>query len=471
MPCQPARARKLLRQGKAAVLRHQPFTIILKHRESGDTQPTEIKVDPGSKTTGIAVVVHGLRGSRCVYGINIVHRGDRIRDTLASRSLIRRGRRQRKTRYRPARFKNRTKLQGWMPPSVHHRLLTTNTWIDRLTRWCSVTLSSTEIVKFDAQKLRNPDIAGKAYQQGPLFGTEMREYLLTVYQHTCQYCKGVSGDKILNWEHKVPRSRGGSNALSNATLACRRCNELKDNLTPTEWLAKVQHLKGKYHEALCNYIPKVIKSQKPTLRDAAVMNAVRYKIDDYLTELGLNPEQSPGWVTKRHRLDQHYRKDHWIDAACVGTSGKVVYITPAHKCLTVKCMGHGSRQMCQMNKYGNPRSAPKTTSTINGFKTGDLVRAVVPGGVHRGIHVGRVVVKKSSWFKMGKATIHVKNITLLQKDDGFRYSYGTNSLITVTKTKEMSAQLSSLIPPNSNYVVQKKITQGDKITYLINVNI
>lgn len=470
MPCQPARARKLLRQGKAAVLRRQPFTIILKNRGSGDTQPTEVKVDPGSKTTGLAVVVHGQRGTRCVYGINVVHRGNQIRDKLLRRRQSRIGRRKRKTRFRPKRFLNRTRPQGWLPPSIQHRLLTTQTWIDRLTRWCPITLSRTEIVKFDTQKLRNPDIAGKVYQQGPLFGTEMREYLLLAYQHTCQYCKGTSEDKILQWEHKVPKSRGGSNALSNATLACRRCNELKANLTPAEWLAKIPHTKGKYYEALRKHIPSVVKGQKHSLRDAAVMNAVRYRIGDYLEALGLNPEQCPGWVTKRNRLDQRYRKDHWIDAVCVGLSGKTVYIAPAHKCLTVKSMGRSSRQMCLVNKYGNPRSAPKTKSTVNGFKTGDLVRATVPGGKYRGTHVDRVVVKKSGWFSVNKAAIHMKNITLLQKGDGYRYNNGTDSLVTITKRLDEPVQFYLSLTQLNKYNIQKKITQGDKVIYLININ-
>lgn len=54
MPCHPARARKLLSKGRAAVYRLAPFTIILHHRDDGDVQPIEFKVDPGSKTTGLA---------------------------------------------------------------------------------------------------------------------------------------------------------------------------------------------------------------------------------------------------------------------------------------------------------------------------------------------------------------------------------------------------------------------------------
>jgi len=56
MPCHPARAKELLDKGKAAVYRHFPFTIILKEREGGDTQPVALKIDPGSSTTGLALV-------------------------------------------------------------------------------------------------------------------------------------------------------------------------------------------------------------------------------------------------------------------------------------------------------------------------------------------------------------------------------------------------------------------------------
>lgn len=54
--------------------------------------------------------------------------------------------------------------------------------------------------------------------------------------NTCQYC-GVKESKKtgkLEWEHVVPKSRGGKDSWKNVVLACRPCNQKKDNMTPEE---------------------------------------------------------------------------------------------------------------------------------------------------------------------------------------------------------------------------------------------
>lgn len=104
MPCKSARARKLLSTGKAAVFRRYPFTIILKDRAGGDAQLLAIKIDPGSKTTGISLNAEFVQGSTSVFGAHIQHRGDQIKEALAGRRAIRGGRRSRKTRYVPLAF-------------------------------------------------------------------------------------------------------------------------------------------------------------------------------------------------------------------------------------------------------------------------------------------------------------------------------------------------------------------------------
>ena len=101
MPCHPARARALLKNGKAAVYRKFPFTIILNNRDGGSVQPIEVKLDQGSKTTGIALNLHGKRGVKTIWCANLNHRGHQISEALASRAATRRARRNRKTRYPP----------------------------------------------------------------------------------------------------------------------------------------------------------------------------------------------------------------------------------------------------------------------------------------------------------------------------------------------------------------------------------
>ena len=135
-PCHPARARELLRKGKAAVFRRYPFTLILK-REYPDAQRQayEVKFDPGAKVTGIAIV----RNEReVIWAGELEHRGFQIRAKLAARRASRRRRRSR-LRYRAPRFLNRRRAAGWLPPSLRHRIETTLTWVNRLRRWLPIT--------------------------------------------------------------------------------------------------------------------------------------------------------------------------------------------------------------------------------------------------------------------------------------------------------------------------------------------
>ncbi len=206
-PCHPARARKFLSSGRAKVFRRYPFTIIMLQLEVEKcvTHPHRLKIDPGAKTTGIAI----LQDSRVVWAAELTHRGFQIRDSLTGRRQLRRGRRNRKTRYRKPRFFNRTRPSGWLAPSLAHRVQTTMTWVKKLIRYCPITDISTELVRFDAQKMQNPEISGVEYQQGELAGYEVREYLLEKWGRTCVYCGAK--DTPLEIEHIQPKSKGGSN--------------------------------------------------------------------------------------------------------------------------------------------------------------------------------------------------------------------------------------------------------------------
>jgi len=207
-PCQPSVARKLLTTGKAAVFRMYPFTIILKREVIATPEPIEIKLDPGSKVTGIAL----LQGNKVLFGAELTHRGQTIKASLESRRALRRSRRNRHTRYRPARFLNRAQPKGWLAPSLQHRVLTILTWVKRFIRFVPVTSITQELVRFDLQQVQNPEISGAEYQQGELQGYEVREYLLEKWDRKCSYC-GVE-NVPLQIEHIHPKSKGGSNRIS-----------------------------------------------------------------------------------------------------------------------------------------------------------------------------------------------------------------------------------------------------------------
>ncbi|NET48388.1 MAG: HNH endonuclease, partial [Merismopedia sp. SIO2A8] len=280
-PCHPARARELLQKGRAKVHRQYPFTIVLQDRtvEESVTHDHRIKIDPGSKITGFAVVQEET--GRVTNALEVSHRGQQVKDALESRRALRRGRRNRKTRYRKPRFLNRTRKQRWLPPSLESRIANIETWVRRIRRVCPVTAISQELVRFDLQQMQNPEISGVEYQRGELFGFEVREYLLQKWGRKCAYC-GVENVPF-EIEHLVPKSKGGSNRVSNLAIACHKCNQAKGNRPIEEFLNKKPA------------ILKRIKAQtKAPLKDAAAVNATRWELYRRLQETGLTVEVGSG---------------------------------------------------------------------------------------------------------------------------------------------------------------------------------
>jgi len=410
MPCHPARARKLLAASRAAVLKRFPFTIILLDRAGGEVQSVQFKVDPGSKQTGLALVADFQSGKRLLWAGVLEHRGQAIKAALADRRSQRRSRRQRHMRYRPARFNNRRRKAGWLPPSLQSRIENVWTWLCRINRFCPLTSISQELVRFDTQLMQKPEISGVEYQQGKLQGYEVREYLLEKWGRRCAYCDAK--DTPLEIEHITPRSRGGSNRISNLTVACHDCNQQKGSQTAEEF----GH-------------PDIQKQAKQPLKDAASVNATRWALWQRLQLTGLEIEAGTGGRTKFNRTRQGYLKAHWVDAACVGESGGCVHLDPQHTPLHIKAVGRQSRQMCKMDKFGFPRTRSKQGRIQFGFQTGDIVRAVVTNGKKTGIYIGRVAVRSSGNFNLTTATetvqgINYRYITCLHRADGYTYMKG-----------------------------------------------
>ncbi len=410
MPCLPVRARELLAQGKAKVYRRYPFTIILTRREGGELQEIEFKVDPGSKTTGIVLVAKFARGYVVIWGANLSHRGEQ----LSKRRAIRRSRRARKTRYRKPRFLNRPRKVSWLPPSLMSRVHNVYQWAKKAIDLAPVTSIAVETVRFDTQKLRNPEISGVAYQQGELLGYEIREYLLEKWGRKCAYCdkEGVP----LEIEHIVPKSKRGVSSLQNLTLACKRCNKKKGNKDISEFLG-----------ADTKRLENILAKTKSTLKDAACVNATRYAIGTALKSFGLPISFHSGGQTKYNRTSQRLGKDHWIDAACVGDTGASVKIVPNFKALIIQAVGRGARQMCRVDQYGFPRTSAKSTKRIQGFQTGDIVKAVVTSGKKVGTYVGKVAVRASGFFNIQTASQTVQGISykycsILHRTDGYTYA-------------------------------------------------
>ncbi len=232
MPTHPARARKMLKDGRARVHKCTPFTIRLVDRVLAEStiQPVRLKVDPGSKTTGLCLVreetkADGTIVHHVLFHLDLHHRGAAIRKKLQQRAGYRRRRRSANLRYRQPRFANRTRPAGWLPPSLQSRVDNVLGWTERLRGLAPITAATVERVRFDMQALVNPEISGVEYQQGELLGYEVREYLLEKWGRACAYCGAEYVP--LQVEHIVAKARGGSNRVTNLTLACEPCNQRK----------------------------------------------------------------------------------------------------------------------------------------------------------------------------------------------------------------------------------------------------
>ena len=415
MPCTEKRARLLLERGRARVHKVMPFTIRMVDLKAQDCQfqPLRIKINPGSKTTGMALVRETRDAGVAVKNLfELVHRGSQISEALTSRRAHRRLRRA-KLRYRKPRFLNRCNQQkGWLAPSLQHRVDTTLAWVKRIQGLAPVSAISTKLLKFDTQALQNPEISGVEYQQGTLFGYEVREYLLEKWNRQCAYCGAKNTP--LQIEHIHPKAKGGSNRVSNLTLACKCCNEKKGVLPIEVFLAKKPE------------VLKRIQSQtKRPLKDAAAVNITRWALLNALKAQGLPVETASGGRTKFNRSQFGIPKTHALDAACVGEMQSIRDWQKPTLC--IKAMGRGRYQRTLLDKFGCVRSYLTRQKRHFGFQTGDYVKADVPKGKRVGVHVGRVAIRASGNFTIQTKTGKVADVPhrfcqLIQRGDGYGYS-------------------------------------------------
>lgn len=431
MPCHPARARELLAKKKAVVHSRFPFTIRLKFRTEGETQALNLKLDPGSKTTGIAIVTQ--RG-KILFGAELNHRGLEIVKKLTARRQARRGRRYRHTWYRQPKFPpgktgkyDTSRPEGWLSPSLMHRVYTVITWAKRLIKRTPITEIWVERVKFDTHLLRNPDVAGILYQQGTLWGYEVREYLLEAWEHKCAYCDAK--DVALEIDHVHPKTKGGVDSIGNLTIACHDCNQAKGSRLLEEFLIHDPKRAAHIREQMLS-----------PLRDAAAINATRYRIVEELQTLGLPVRCFIGGQTKFNRSRLSLSKTHWLDAACVGEI-ETLWNTGLQPLVITAC-GRGSRKRTRFTKYGfhqkdgTGRILGILTNKKKsfGFQTGDIVTANVPKGKNKGRHFGRLAMRANGDFNIKTATgtvqhINYKHTRLLQRADGYQYNFGSSTLI------------------------------------------
>lgn len=394
-PLMPTRrsgkVRRMLNNKQAKVVKRCPFTIQLLYKSTTGTQPVSLGIDAGSRHIGASATTE----TNVLYEADIELRND-IVDLLSSRRELRSGRRNRKTRYRRARFDNRRRADGWLAPSVRQKVQTHLSVVERVCQILPVTKIIAETASFDIQKIKNPDISGTGYQQGEqLDFWNVREYVLFRDGHVCQCCKGKSKDKILNVHHIESRKTGG-NAPNNLITLCETCH------------------KG-YHKGTLKLPSSVHRGMK--FKDASFMGVMRWAFYNRLKEVyepSVPVKMTFGYITKNTRIRCELPKEHYIDARCISGHPEA---EPAGEVFYQRKVRCHNRQIhkCKVLK-GGVRKRNQAPYTVNGYRLFDKV-------LYQGKEYFIFGRRQSGFFdirtlsgdKVNKGSISCKKLQLVEK--------------------------------------------------------
>jgi len=414
MPCSEKRARLMLERQRARVHRVMPFVIRLTDRllEESTLQPVRIKIEPGSKITGLALVREDGEATTVLNLFELVHRGRQISESLSARSNFRRRRRSANLRYRAPHYANPARTSDWLPPSLRHRVDTTKSWVTRFIRWAPVSGLANELVRYDLATAESDERASDNKEHVEITAHEMHAYLLDKWGRQCVYCD--SDRQHLQIDPIDLRTAGEpARRISGLVLACTSCIARRAGRDIGEFVTDRARL-----ERLRNWT-------KAPQRDRAAVDGVRSAIAEFLATTGLPVELSSGGRTKWNRTRLALPKLQALDAACVGAVRAVVgWRVPVIK---IKCTGRGRYQRTLVNAHGFPRGYLMRNKRIHNVQTGDRVRATVPTGKKAGIHTGRVAVRSRGYFDVHKPDgpvtgIHHRYCVVLQRADGYSYS-------------------------------------------------
>lgn len=337
------KVRRLLDCGRAEVVCRCPFTIRLSYDTTKHVQRVTLGVDAGSKHIGLSATTE----KKELYAAQCDVRTD-VTELLATRRELRIARRNRTTRYRKARYDNRRRREGWLAPSIRCKVYEHLRIIGKVHTILPISKTVVEVAQFDAAKIKNPEIAGKGYQEGDKMGFwNVREYVLARDGHECQHCHGKSKDKVLNVHHLESRKTGG-NAPNNLITLCETCHKA-------------------YH---CGEFKLKVK-RGTSLRDAACMNIMRWAVYNALNARYSNVHLTYGYKTKHTRIENGIAKTHAADAYCI--SGNV----KARRSVEIFRHRFVRRHNRQIHKLtilkGGIRKANQAARFVKGFQLFDRV--------------------------------------------------------------------------------------------------
>ena len=385
------KVRRMLKNGQAKVVKKCPFTIQLLYDTTNYTQQINLGIDAGSKHIGVCVATEKEE----LYSADIELRKD-IAELLSTRRENRRTRRNRKTRYRKARFNNRKKEDGWLAPSIKQKIQCHLQVVENVYKILPVTKIIVETASFDIQKIKNPHIQGEEYQQGEQLGFwNIREYVLFRDNHVCQCCKGKSKDNILNVHHIESRKTGGD-APDNLITLCETCH-------------------SGYHKKTVD-LPETIH-RGMSFKDAAFMGIMRWSFYGELKKKYPDVSMTYGYITKNTRINHHLPKHHYTDARCIAGNPDAA---PSGYYFYQKKIRCHNRQIHKANFLkGGKKKRNQAPYLVKGFRLFDKVKY--------GKEICFIFGRRSSGYfdlrKLDGEIIHrsasYKKIQLLEKKKSF----------------------------------------------------
>ena len=408
------KVRRMLRNERAIVVNLYPFVIKLTYVTTTYTQPITLGVDAGSVHVGLSATSKKEE----FYAAEIDLRSKEIKKLLEKKKEARRIRRTH-LKYRQARFNNRTasKKDGWLPPSIQHRIDSHVRIVEDVTKILPITEIIVEIGLFDTQKISNPDISGEEYQNGQLTGFDnVKAFIRFRDKHKCQQC---GREEHLEVHHIQHREDGGSDRPDNLVCLCHECHY--DHHNKGLVLKKFRNLN---------------KKNAITLRDAAAMNLIKDRI---LSELRNKFPNMPirntyGFITFKNRKQNNIDKSHANDAFVIAKNFNAKLLDDMFKGIQVR---RHNRKIYKDNILkGNKRKLNQAPHLVFGFALNDRVRF---NGIECFVH-GR---RSRGYFSLNDIdgnTIHtdapVRKIKLISHE---------NSIILkrISKSRKASADSSS----------------------------
>ncbi|HEU64546.1 MAG TPA: paclitaxel/taxanoid biosynthesis susceptibility protein TS1 [Chlamydiae bacterium] len=300
MPCSKAKARKLLKEEKALIVSHKPFTIKLVFKCENQIQKITLGIDPGYENIGLSAISekNELFSSQAKLRTN-------ISKLLAEKKMYRRQRRS-KLWYRKPRFLNRKKTKS-LPPSLEHKLDSHLRIVKKIISFIPISKINVEVANFDIQKIKNPQIESSQYQRGDLYGYQnLKAYLVQREQAKCQLCskKSTKGNSF-RLHHIIPRKEGGTNKPNNLSLLHEKCHD-------------------KLHSKKLLHLLKKNRQFKPE----TFMSIIRWKLAFELKKLCSDISLSFGYLTKVKRNSLKLEKDHHTDAFVIANGSSEQRIQP-----------------------------------------------------------------------------------------------------------------------------------------------